>query len=103
MSWATFSAVINPEASMRIMYAGHMDEIGFIVHYIDDDGFLFFNTIGAPTSPPRSDNGSGSMVASGCKGLSGASHSDLQTGRQQPNAVVEGSLDRYWRDLTGGG
>src|SRR5690606_20626062 len=40
------SAVINPEASMRIMYAGHMDEIGFIVHYIDDDGFLFFNTIG---------------------------------------------------------
>ncbi|WP_263487510.1 MULTISPECIES: hypothetical protein [unclassified Mesorhizobium] len=66
------SAVINPEASMRIMYAGHMDEIGFIVHYIHDDGFLFFNTIGAPTSPPRSDNGSGSMVASGCKGLSGA-------------------------------
>ena len=40
------SAVINPKASMRIMYAGHMDEIGFIVHYIDDDGFLFFNTIG---------------------------------------------------------
>lgn len=22
---------------MRIMYAGHMDEIGFIVHYIDAD------------------------------------------------------------------
>lgn len=40
------SAALQPSASMRIMYAGHMDEIGFIVHYIDEDGFLFFNTIG---------------------------------------------------------
>ncbi|ESX98136.1 M20/M25/M40 family metallo-hydrolase [Mesorhizobium sp. LNJC405B00] len=40
------TAIINPEASMRFMYAGHMDEVGFIVHYIDDDGFLFFSTIG---------------------------------------------------------
>ena len=40
------SAAINPEAEFRIMYAGHMDEIGFIVHYIDADGFLFFNPIG---------------------------------------------------------
>nr|WP_281406848.1 hypothetical protein [Mesorhizobium sp. B2-1-3A] len=23
-----------------------MDEVGFIVHYIDENGFLFFNTIG---------------------------------------------------------
>ncbi|TIL44834.1 MAG: M42 family metallopeptidase, partial [Mesorhizobium sp.] len=40
------TAVANPQASRRIMYAGHMDEIGFIVHYIDEDGFLFFNSIG---------------------------------------------------------
>jgi putative aminopeptidase FrvX len=40
------TAVINPDASARIMFAGHMDEIGFIVHYIDDNGFLFFSTIG---------------------------------------------------------
>lgn len=39
-------AIINPDAPMRVMYAGHMDEIGFIVHYIDDDGFLFFSPIG---------------------------------------------------------
>ena len=31
------TAIINPEASTRIMLAGHMDEIGFIVHYIDHD------------------------------------------------------------------
>lgn len=40
------TAVINPDASTRIMFAGHMDEIGFIVHYIDENGFLFFRTIG---------------------------------------------------------
>lgn len=40
------SAVINPEASLRFMYAGHMDEVGFIVHHIDEAGFLFFSTIG---------------------------------------------------------
>ncbi|GLS30764.1 M42 glutamyl aminopeptidase [Mesorhizobium albiziae] len=40
------TAIINPEASTRIMFAGHMDEIGFIVHYIDEDGFLYFSSIG---------------------------------------------------------
>lgn len=39
-------AVINPDAPLRVMYAGHMDEIGFIVHHIDNNGFLYFNTIG---------------------------------------------------------
>ncbi len=29
-----------------LMYAGHMDEIGFIVSYIDDDGFVFFQQLG---------------------------------------------------------
>lgn len=40
------TATLHPEASVRIMYAGHMDEIGFIVHFIDEQGFLHFNTIG---------------------------------------------------------
>jgi putative aminopeptidase FrvX len=43
-------AVINPEAKMKIMLAGHMDEIGFIIHYIDDNGLLFFSTIGGHDS-----------------------------------------------------
>lgn len=29
-----------------LMLAGHMDEIGFIVSYIDEDGFLFFEQLG---------------------------------------------------------
>ncbi len=29
-----------------LMLAGHMDEIGFIVSYIDENGFIFFDTLG---------------------------------------------------------
>ncbi len=44
------AAVLNPAASMRIMLAGHMDELGFIVHHIDDQGQLHFRTIGGHDS-----------------------------------------------------
>lgn len=39
-------AVLNPDAKARVMLAGHMDEIGFIVHYINDNGFLYFSGVG---------------------------------------------------------
>lgn len=39
-------ATINPDAHPRIMLGGHIDEIGVMVTYIDDDGFLSFDTIG---------------------------------------------------------
>jgi endoglucanase len=40
------TAVLNPDAPMKIMLSGHMDEIGFIVHYISDEGLLYFSSIG---------------------------------------------------------
>ena len=43
-------AILNPEAEMRIMLAGHMDEIGFIIHYISDEGLLFFQGVGGHDS-----------------------------------------------------
>lgn len=43
-------AILNPEAKQKVMLAGHMDEIGFIVHYIDDNGFLYFSGIGGHDS-----------------------------------------------------
>src|ERR1044071_7595872 len=39
-------AVVNPGGSPTIMLAGHIDEIGVIVTYIDDDGYLFISGIG---------------------------------------------------------
>lgn len=44
------AAILNPNAEMKIMLAGHMDEIGFLIHYIGDDGLLYFSTIGGHDS-----------------------------------------------------
>ncbi len=38
--------VAGAEGSPRVMLAGHCDEIGFKVKYIDDQGFLFYAPIG---------------------------------------------------------
>ena len=39
-------AEVNPGGSPTIMLAGHIDEIGVIVTYIDDDGFAYIAGIG---------------------------------------------------------
>jgi len=39
-------ASLNPSGKPRVMMAGHIDEIGLQVTYIDEDGFLFFDEIG---------------------------------------------------------
>ena len=39
-------AVVNPGGSPTIMLAGHIDEIGVIVTWIDDDGFVHIGPIG---------------------------------------------------------
>ncbi len=36
----------HPEGRPRIMLAGHCDQIGFIINYITDDGYLHFEAIG---------------------------------------------------------
>ncbi len=39
-------AVLNPKGDPHILLDGHADEIGLMVSYIDDDGFLWVSTIG---------------------------------------------------------
>ena len=39
-------AEVNPGGSPTIMLAGHIDEIGVIVTYVDDDGFVYVSPIG---------------------------------------------------------
>src|SRR5262245_19419845 len=39
-------AEVNPNGSPTIMLDGHIDEIGLIVQYIDDDGFVYPGSIG---------------------------------------------------------
>ncbi len=38
--------VLNPEAEMRVMLAGHYDEIGFQIVYISEEGLLYFRPNG---------------------------------------------------------
>jgi tetrahedral aminopeptidase len=38
--------VKNPAAPLRVMFAGHCDQIGLIVQHIDDDGFVYIQPIG---------------------------------------------------------
>jgi len=38
--------VINPKAKLRVMLAGHADEIGLMVTNISDDGYIYFSAIG---------------------------------------------------------
>jgi endoglucanase len=39
-------ATLNPKGDPVLMLAGHMDELGLIVTYINKDGFIYFDTIG---------------------------------------------------------
>ena len=39
-------AVYNEEGAPRVMLAGHMDELGFQVVHVDENGFISFETIG---------------------------------------------------------
>ncbi len=39
-------AALNPGGNPRVMLTAHCDELGFLVRYIDDSGFLYFAPIG---------------------------------------------------------
>jgi endoglucanase len=39
-------ASVNPAGRPRVLLAGHIDEIGVMVTYLDDQGYLSFDTIG---------------------------------------------------------
>ncbi len=39
-------AVRNPEGRLRVMLAGHCDQIGMLISHIDADGFLYAQTFG---------------------------------------------------------
>mgnify|MGYP001156059538 CR=1 FL=1 len=38
--------VKNPDHQFRVMLAGHVDQIGFIVRHINDDGYVYASAIG---------------------------------------------------------
>jgi putative aminopeptidase FrvX len=39
-------ATLNPSGNPTLMMAGHMDELGLLITYVNKDGFIYFDTIG---------------------------------------------------------
>ena len=39
-------ATLNPKGGPTLMFAGHMDELGLMIIFVNKDGFLYFDTIG---------------------------------------------------------
>lgn len=39
-------ATLNPSGNPTLMLAGHMDELGLLITYVNKDGFIYFDTIG---------------------------------------------------------
>ena len=39
-------ATLNPKGDPVLMLAGHMDELGLLITYINKDGFIYFDTVG---------------------------------------------------------
>ena len=44
-------AVLDVGAKTTVMLEGHGDEIGYMVEYIDSDGFVYFQALGGLTVP----------------------------------------------------
>jgi putative aminopeptidase FrvX len=40
------TAVLNGRGRPKVMFAGHADEIGFLVRYVNDEGYLYFSPVG---------------------------------------------------------
>lgn len=38
--------VVNPEGKVKVMLAGHCDEIGMMVEYVNDQGYIHFSSVG---------------------------------------------------------
>jgi tetrahedral aminopeptidase len=45
-SMGSVHCVVNRGGGKKVMLAAHMDEIGFVVKYVDDKGFLRLHTVG---------------------------------------------------------
>jgi endoglucanase len=37
---------LNAKGAPKVMLAGHVDEIGYMIKYVDNDGYLYFSAIG---------------------------------------------------------
>ena len=90
-------AVVNRGGSPRVMIAGHLDEIGLMVTYIGDDGYLYFGGIGG--WDPQILPGQRVQIITGegkVGGVIGKKPIHLQTEEERKKVV---KMDDLWIDI----
>ena len=45
-SWVTALPRSIPKVAPSVLFAGHIDELGLLISYIDKDGYLYFEPLG---------------------------------------------------------
>src|SRR5947199_6536355 len=70
---------------VRVMIAAHMDEIGFIVKYIDDKGFVRLQPLGGGVSPMNMNAQRVRITLANGDSLLGALQLGRRMGPRQPN------------------
>ena len=92
-------AARNPEAPLRVMLAGHCDQIGFVVQYIDDEGFLYVQPIGGwdpiGARRPEADRLDGRRAD--LRRHRPQADPPAHRGRAQASAEAQGPVDRHRR------
>ena len=92
------AAILNPDAEFKVMLAGHYDEIGFQVVYIDDNGLITFRSVGGidkhtlPGLEVDILNGKGERIP----GVIGRKPIHLQTAKERETAS---EIKDLWIDI----
>ena len=91
-------AVVNPDAPYRVMIDAHCDEIGLLVQYIDENGFIFFSCVGGVNKQLLPGE---RVVLNGPKGpvnaVIGRKPIHLMSAREREAGV--GELTELWLDI----
>jgi len=90
-------AAVNPEGSPRVMLAGHCDQIGMIVKWINDDGYIYFSSIGGIDTAVLSGLRVQVHTDSGpISGVVGRTAIHLLSADERGKAQ---SIDKFWIDI----
>ena len=91
-------AVLNPKGKMRVMLAGHCDEIGLMVMYIDDKGFLYVSSVGGVYVPLLQGERIVIHTAKGpVPGVIGVKPIHLMDAKERDSAVTK--MHELWVDI----